>query len=128
MKNAATLLGAMFALFVIMATGCGGDNYDQHVLSVREGTFHMNPNVPVGKAFDQFFANGKWKSFISTENERIVEFNGECSWYNAPADMKIQFNVDGKSFILRYVDINGVQMDFLDSTAIVEKVLSEYKP
>lgn len=60
------------ALFV----GCAGGGYDKNVLMVREGTMNMNPSVPVGKAFDQFFANGKWQSFTSTENELIVEFNG----------------------------------------------------
>ena len=127
MKKSAILLCIAFLTVAIMTAGCG-DNYDKTVLVVRNGTFYMNPDVPVGKAFDQFFANGKWKSFTSTENETIVEFNGECTWYNSPANMKVQFNVEGTSFLLRYVDINGVKMNFDDSIAIMDKVLSEYKP
>lgn len=128
MKNLVTLFCVVSLIVVgISATGCG-DSYDKNVLVVRNGNFYMNPNVPVGKAFDQFFANGKWKSFTSTENETIVEFNGECTWYNAPAQMTVQFNVEGTDFILRYVDINGVKMDFDESIGIMDKVLSEYKP
>ena len=61
----------IYALMVLtLFGGCSssGSSYDKNVLMVREGTMNMNPSVPIGKAFDQFFANGKWKSFTSTEN------------------------------------------------------------
>lgn len=122
----AIIFSISLLLLTLTAAGCG-DSYDQRVMSVRDGTFYMNPSVTVGKAFDQFFVGGKWKSFTSTENEDIVEFSGECSWYNAPATMTVQFDLDGKEFSLRYVDINGVQMDYDDSLEILAKILSEYK-
>lgn len=124
-----TFLCLIISLLTVgmLVSGCS-DNYDKTVQVVRNGTFFMNPNVPVGKAFDQFFANSKWRSFTSTENETIVEFSGECTWFNAPAKMLVQFNVEGESFILRYVDINGVVLNFDDSASIMEKILSEYKP
>ena len=125
----ATFLAIISLLLVgVMAAGCGGDKYDQKVLSVREGSFYMNPTVPVGKAFDQFFVNGKWSSFTSTDNEDIVEFKGECTWFNSPATMTVQFELEGASFSLRWVDINDVQMDAAESIVIFEKILSEYKP
>lgn len=124
------ILAGIISLMIIgnLAAGCG-DSYDKTVQIVRNSTLAMNPNVPVGKAFDQFFANGKWRSFTSTENETIVEFSGECTWFNAPAKMLVQFNIiDGESFMLQYVDINGVAFDFMDSASVIEKVLSEYRP
>ncbi|MBE8948987.1 MAG: hypothetical protein SR3Q1_00080 [Quinella sp. 3Q1] len=129
MKARLTLFGIISLLLVgIFIAGCGGEKYDKNVQLVRNGTLKMNPNVPIGKAFDQFFANGKWKSFTSTENKSVVEFNGDCSWYNAPAKMTIQFIiVEENAFNLEYVGINDVAMNLFESTGIVEKVLSEYK-
>ena len=129
MKARLTVFWVISLLFVgIFIAGCGGEKYDKNVQLVRNGTLKMNPNVPIGKALDQFFANGKWKSFTSTENKSVVEFNGECSWYNAPAKMTIQFIIVGENaFNLEYVGINDVAMNLFESTGIVEKVLSEYK-
>ena len=75
MKSRATIFGIISLLLIgIFIAGCGGEKYDKSILLVRNGTLKMNPNVPIGKAFDQFFANGKWQSFISTENKTFVEF------------------------------------------------------
>ncbi|WP_196243094.1 hypothetical protein [Selenomonas ruminantium] len=89
----------------------------------------MEPNVPVGKAFDQFFTNGKWKSF-ENNGYRYVEFNGECTWYNAPADFTIQFQLDtsNKNFSIYYVEINGSSLNDFDSLGVVSKVLEDYNP
>ena len=128
MNSKRLIFGIITLLLVgVLVGGCGGDKYDKNVQTVRNGRFYMTPNVPVGKAFDQFFSDGKWHSFTSTDNETIVEFTGGCTWYNAPAKMLVQFNVEGENFVLRYVDINGVAMNFEDSASILEKVLSEYK-
>ena len=160
MKARLTLFGIISLLLVgIFIAGCGGEKYDKNVQLVRNGTLKMNPNVPIGKAFDQYVALGvrnekenrfssssfrrcitsspvlcrrwiacEWKSFTSTENKSVVEFNGDCSWYNAPAKMTIQFIiVEENAFNLEYVGINDVAMNLFESTGIVEKVLSEYK-
>ena len=128
MKTKLTVLSAISLILVsIFMSGCGGAKYNKTIQLVRNGTLQINPNVPIGKAFDQFFANGKWKSFTSTENETVVEFNGDCTWYNAPAKTKVQFIVNGNSFNLEYVDINGVSMNLIESAGIMEKILSEYK-
>lgn len=113
-------------LISILFSGCG-DNYDKNVQMVREGTLYVAPDIPIGKAFDQFFANGKWKSFESTDNQLVVEFNGDCTWYNAPAKMKVQFVINGNEFNVYHVGINDVPMDELDSFGIVAKILEEYK-
>lgn len=119
---------AVLAIIVAMIfTGCGG--YDKNVMQVREGTLYINPSVPVGKAFDQFFTDEKWTSFKSTEGERVVEFTGKCSWYNAPAKIKIQFTLYGKrEFETNYVAINDVELSLIEGAAIIEKVLEEYRP
>ncbi len=115
-------------VMIVLFGGCGTGGYDENVLRVREGTMYMNPSVTVGKAFDQFFSDGKWRSFTSTENELIVEFKGDCSWYNAPAKMTVQFLLSGSEFELKYIGINDIAMNYFDSLEILEKVLSEYQP
>lgn len=126
MKNKAVLCGIISLVLIgIFMAGCG-ENYDKTVQLVRNGNLKMNPDVPIGKAFDKFFANGKWKSFISTENQTVVEFNGDCTFDGSPAKTKVQFIVDGNSFNLEYVDINGVALNLFESAAVIEKVLSEY--
>lgn len=128
MKTKLTVLSVISLMLVsIFMAGCGGEKYNKTIQLVRNGTLQMNPNVPIGKAFDQFFAKGKWESFTSTDNQTVVEFNGECTWYNAPAKIKVQFIVNGNNFNLEYVDINGVSMNLIERAGIIEKVLSEYK-
>lgn len=114
-------------LFVGIFAGCKGKP-DPNVMMVREGTLDMNPGVPVGKAFDQFFANGKWESFTSTEGKTVVEFNGKCQWYNQPADFRIQFDVKGERFEIWYVSLNDQQLNIIEGIGVVGKVLSEYRP
>ncbi len=57
-------------LTITLFAGCGS-KYDENVMTVREGHFDGYPDVPIGAAFDQFFADGQWESFTSTSNETI---------------------------------------------------------
>ena len=75
------ILVMILSLMSVLVAGCGDDKYVQ---SVKNGTMYMAPNAPVGKAFDQFFKNGKWKSFVSDKNDRIVEFTGEFDMLPMP--------------------------------------------
>lgn len=78
MKIKALVLATISLLVVgIFVSGCGGEKYDSNVKIVRNGSVGNYPNVPVGKAFDQFFSKGNWRSFTSTDNLTIVEFVGE---------------------------------------------------
>ena len=125
-KVLASIVLTLIMVNAAILTGCS-ESYDKNVMFVREGTMYINPSVPVGKAFDQFFANSKWKSFKSTDNLLIVEFNGDCNWFNAPAKMTIQFRIEDDEFYLHHLNINDVAMDEIDSMSIIEKVLSEYQ-
>ncbi len=118
------ILAVLMVMLSAIISGCG---YDDNVMRVREGHLNIAPTVPVGKAFDKFFANGEWKSFKSTEGETVVEFTGDCSWYNAPAKMTVQFTIKGDEFEIHYVGINGVGLTLIEGIAVVSKVLEEYK-
>lgn len=142
---------AIIAISLIF-TGCGklGGKFPPDVYVVREGSFAINPSVKVGDAFDQFFTNGKWNYFKSTNNERIVEFAGEfmlsehpdlmfMQLYTGnlevlkknsdkvPAKIGIQFVLDGANFNIRHMEINGVTMDNFTILTMVEKIVNSYK-
>ena len=114
-------------LFGVLFTGCG-EKYDKDVLTVREGYFNDYPNVPIGKAFDQFFADGEWESFESTSNETVVEFRGSCKWNDLPAKLRMQFTVKGQTFEVNYFAIDGNAVTVAEGIASIETILSEYRP
>ena len=93
---------------------------------VKNGTLQMEPGVVIGKAFDNYFADGKWTSFKSTDNRRIVEFNGSCNWKNKEAKCTIQFIVKNDSeFQVGAVAINGKELNTYDGIGVVDTILTD---
>lgn len=124
-KKKLIFIVVIISLMSVLFAGCGDDKYVQ---TVKNGSLDMAKGVPIGKAFDQFFSNEKWESFVSENNERIVEFNGECRWNNNPATCCVQFRILNDSrFEVSYLDINGVSMNWWDSSSILNKVFQQYK-
>ena len=112
-------------LLTINLSGCGSN--DEYVQMVRNGHMNMNPNVQVGKAFDQFFSKSDWKSFQSTDNERIVEFNGESEFFDQKVPVKIQFIVEGDSFSLHYMRLGELELDGITGVGALAEILNSYK-
>ena len=67
---------ALLTLSSVMFSGCSLLE-DKHVTLVKEGTMEIVPNVKIGKAFDQFFSDGKWEYFVATDNSMV---NGSILW------------------------------------------------
>ncbi len=114
-------------LLVLVATlaiaGCEGEN--KYVSLVKNGTMQMEPNIKIGKAFDEFFGNPKWKYFESSDGTKVVEFNGECTWWGNDAHCTIQFIINSETtFELGAVEINGQGMNVVDSASILHKALT----
>ena len=129
MKYRSFICGIISLLLVgVLVAGCGGDSYDKNVQLVRNGTMDRMPGVPIGKAFDQFFDKTSWESFTSTDNETIVEFHGKSKLFDEYVSVTIQFSVHGKTFNLKYVGVGDVPMDDVTALAILDTILSEYKP
>ena len=102
-KSLKLIISIIIVIFSLVLSGC----YDKNVRTVREGSVINHPNTKIGDAFDNFFHNGKWKSFKSRENDEVVEFTGNAFLYNKPADFKLQFIVKGNNFELYTTSING---------------------
>lgn len=114
-------------LLGIFTAGCSG-KYDKNVMLVREGTMNMKPDVPLGKALDKFFDKSEWKSFTSTQNETIVEFNGSGKWLDTYQTVRMQFSIIGNEFNFRYMEINGMAIDTEIALGILFEILNEYQP
>lgn len=115
-------------LVILLFTACSSQE-DKNIELVRNGTMNMYPNVPIGKAFNQFFSNGKWKAFTSTDNKQIVEFNGNCYWLDETVPMKIQFTINNDSqFSLSYVGIDNVDIPQEVRADILYGILEKYQP
>ena len=112
----------VFLLTACLLAGCGGD--DKYVSMVKNGSMDMAPNVKIGKAFDDFFGNPQWKSFVSTDNERIVEFSGNCTFANKPAHCKIQFVIQQDNrFQWKATTLNDVNMPWMLAEGLLRKAL-----
>lgn len=119
------ILPIIFLLLVMSVMGCGGD--DKYVKIVKTGTMNMEPNIQIGKAFDNFFSNPKWHSYTEGRKDlrHIVEFTGNCRWNNSPAKCTIHFIITSDTeFQFQWVAINDIQMDNEDGLAILHKALT----
>ena len=131
MKKRTLLIGIISLMIVgVLAAGCG-DDYDKNVLLVRNGTMNMMPDDPIDKAFDKFFnKGGSWRSFTSTQNETIVEFEGKYTLLaSTPSKALVQFKLTGgKNFDLQYVALDGEAMDYDERIIFTGMVLAAYTP
>lgn len=125
-KNFLVFISLMF--IAIIFTSCG-DAADKNIQLVKNGTMDNMPNVPIGKAFDQFFSNGKWTSFKSTDNKQMVEFNGNCLFLDEQVSMKIQFEIlNDTRFALYYVGMDGEDLPDVTRPDVLNRILEDYKP
>lgn len=119
---------ASFMLITIIFAGCA-EKGDKNIQLVKNGSMDSNPNVPIGKAFDHFFSNGKWTSFTTKNDEEIVEFNGRCLFLDVEVPMKIQFEIlNKKRFSLVHMSIDGENLDTTSRNIILSGILEDYKP
>ncbi len=123
-----TLMAAV--LFCGCSTGAALQNDveslfdDKYVSTVKQGYLQMAPNRAIGEAFGNFFGNPKWRSFESTDHQRVVEFTGQCTWDNKPADCKMQFVFkDETEFETGAVSINGTDLNVLQTAVIMAKIM-----
>lgn len=99
---------------------------DEYVSRVKSGHLQMAPNIPIGDAFARFFGEPNWKSFESTDGQRVVEFKGKCTWQDHPATCRMQFIIKGDSgFEMGAVSINDKNLNVLETAVIMAKILGE---
>lgn len=119
------LLVAAFFIFGDALTGAqnAGDSEDVYVMAVKSGALYDYPDETIGDAFNDFFSDPEWKSFVSDDGRTIVEFNGGCTFDGEDAQCCIQFEVfeDG-TFETDYADIDGMSLNSFDIDVMYETI------
>ena len=100
---------------------------DQYIQMVVNGYRVEDPEHSYGEAFDAFFASPHWKFFVSEEDEKVVEFTGDCTYQDAPVTACIQFVIDeeNSTFEAAWLDLNGVPQDTLTLNALITKAFDD---
>lgn len=100
---------------------------DQYIQMVVNGYRVEDPEHSYGEAFDAFFASLHWEFFVSEEDEKVVEFTGDCTYQDAPVTACIQFVIDeeNSTFEAAWLDLNGVPQDTLTLNALITKAFDE---
>lgn len=83
------------------------------------------------QAFSYFFGNPKWRHFTSNEGFEVVEFTGDCEYYNQPVKALIQFKITSKdnnymTWKTHYLSFNNVRQDLFVLSGLLEKAAKEY--
>lgn len=105
---------SIIAIIVLMTSlvGCSdsdtngdlqGSRFDSNISMVQNGYPALIPDITYKEAYDNFFANPQWRGFKAETGEDVVEFSGECTYYNEEAKVYIQFVInDEETFSMHY--------------------------
>lgn len=101
---------------------------DEEMISmVKGGSPTIIPDITYEEAYENFFAKPTWRYFVSTDAEDVVEFSGECTYADDPAEVYIQFLLhDDNSFEIYYakLECNGEEVD--DETIMCQLVYNPF--
>lgn len=127
-----TIMGIVVVAFVILgivgSMSDSGSQDNSYISLVKDGyPVSGDYNVSYGEAFDYFFSDPTWEYFLSTDDEDVVEFTGDCTYLDTPVTACIQFTLDteASTFEITYVDFNGVPQTTAMWSALVNKAFSE---
>lgn len=100
-----------------------GSESGPYIEMVKSGTMQAFPEPTVGEAFEAFFSDTEWETFVSDEGLNVVEFSGGCTLFEEEATCHIQFVVseDG-TFETYYAEIDGVALTDNDIVAVYETI------
>lgn len=80
-----------------------GSKFNANISMVQSGYPDPIPNTTYKEAYDSFFGNPQWRGFKAETGEDVVEFSGECTYYDEDAKVYIQFVInDEESFSMYY--------------------------
>lgn len=116
---------------------------NENVLAVKEGHPSTYPDKTYGEEFENFFSSPTWEYFVGTkegpdddgdgkpdyteENIDIVEFTGNCIYYDVEVKALLQFTLDKDSntFSATYLSFNDVPQNNLTLIALLETVFTD---
>jgi len=115
---------------------CGGIAGFMHALGngeditlVKEGYLQAYPDVPIGKAIDNFMASPSWTSGQSKEGLHLANVSGRIQYMDKPVQATIQFIVYKESGTLEVYafEMNGIPQNNLMKASLTAKMCEEYR-
>lgn len=106
-----------------------GSRFDSNILMVQNGHPELIPNITYKEAYDNFFANPEWRGFKADDGSDVVEFSGECTYYDEEAEVYIQFVIDDEeSFSMYYAGLTvGDEKFAVDDQTFVELIYTPFE-
>ena len=104
---------------------------DERIDGVKGGNPSLIPNITYEDAYAHFFGNPTWRYFDADDGSEVVEFVGDCTYNDDPAEVYIQFVLgDDDTFTMHYarLKVNGkfIETDEKDMFQLVYKPFSQY--
>lgn len=135
MKKLIKVMFCMISLFMVVSlAGCSSDSsgelqgskFDSNISLVKNGYPTLIPNITYSQAYEYFFGNPQWRGFESEEGKEVVEFSGECAYYDEDATVYIQFVLEGDKFTLHYASIEVDDEKITADASLINELI--YKP
>lgn len=100
---------------------------NEYVKIVKNGSLNSYPNVKIGKAFNQYFSEPTWDYFLSSDDEHVVEFTGECLFLDEETEVYMQFIVDPEgTFSIDYLSLDDITQGYYMLSGLLEAVMEDY--
>lgn len=109
-----------------------GSEDEEMIAWVKKGSPYLIPDITYEEAYENFFGNPTWRYFDADDGSEVVEFAGECTYNDEPAEIYIQFvlDPDDDSFEMHYanLEVEGeqVEMDGIILLQLIYNPFSEY--
>ena len=106
-----------------------GSIFDSNISMVKNGHPELIPDITYEEAYDNFFANPQWRGFEADDGSEVVEFSGECTYYDEEAKVYIQFVIeDEESFSMHYAGLTvGDEKFDADEQTFIELVYNPFE-
>ncbi len=105
-----------------------GTTWDSNISMVQNGYPVLIPDITYKEAYEYFFENPQWRGFEADDGSDVVEFSGECTYYDEDAAVYIQFVIDDEeSFSMWYAGIVVGEEQFdADDQLFIELVYTPF--
>lgn len=101
---------------------------DSRIDTVKEQQIFQDETITFGECLDNKCTDPEWTIFSSTDNKKVVEFNGNVLYNNMNSSLKIQFTYDDASdyWTINYMGLNDTAMDSNGAALLLNYLCSDY--
>lgn len=101
---------------------------DSRIDTVKSQQIFKDSSVTFGECLDSKCTDTEWTIFTSTNDIKVVEFNGNVIYNNLNSSLKIQFTYDKSSsyWAISYMGLNGSAMDSNSAALLLSYLCKDY--